>query len=86
MQHHPTGYTILRVTSFSRKAFTKSPKDGMAAHELRKKEGDFRNTKDRDKRKVEFCQRNRVELVYLRYDEEISKRMVIQRLKPYLNA
>jgi len=46
----------------------------------------LRNTKDRDKRKVELCQRNRVELVYFRYDEEISKRMVIQRLKPYLNA
>jgi len=40
MQHHPTGYMILRVTSFSRKAFTKSPKDGMAAHGLRKEEGD----------------------------------------------
>ena len=85
MQHHPTGYTILRVMSFSRKAFTKSPKDGMAAHELRKEEGP-RNTKDRDKRKAELCQRNRVELVYFRYDEDISKRMVIQRLKPYLNA
>ena len=35
----------------------------------------------RDKRKAEFCQRNRVELVYFRYDKEISKRMVIQRLK-----
>jgi len=57
----------------------------MAAHEFRKEEG-LRNTKDRDKRKTELCQRNRVELVYFRYDEEISKRMVIQRLKPYLNA
>lgn len=46
----------------------------------------LRNTKARDKRKAGLCQQNKVELVYFRYDEEINKIMVMQRLKPYLNA
>ncbi len=33
----------------------------------------LRNTKDRDKRKVELCQRNRVELVYFRYEKKLAR-------------
>lgn len=44
----------------------------------------FRRLKIRDARKKELCQKASVNLIYFRYDEDLSNQFVQSRLKPFL--
>tara|TARA_Y100000591_G_scaffold158239_1_gene136096 strand:- start:444 stop:599 length:156 start_codon:yes stop_codon:yes gene_type:complete len=44
----------------------------------------FKKVQKRDKDKKQQCEENGVELIFINYDENISEKLIIQKLKPIL--
>ena len=44
----------------------------------------FKRNKERDERKAILCKENNIDLIYFKYDEEINKNMLMNKLRKYL--
>ena len=48
-------------------------------------EKSLRKVQERDINKLNLCQKNKVNLIYYNYDEDITEQLIYKKLKPFLN-